>query len=52
MRSIDMTNVQEAGDFQRPGAGAYICTITKVQDGWGKLKSGEGWISLDYAARI
>ena len=32
MRSIDMTNVQEAGNFQRPGAGAYICTITKVQD--------------------
>ena len=32
MRNIDMTNVQEAGDFQRPGAGAYICTITKVQD--------------------
>ena len=32
MKKIDMTNVQEAGDFSRPTAGAYICTITAVTD--------------------
>lgn len=32
MKKIDMTNVQEAGEFKRPGAGAYICGITKVED--------------------
>lgn len=32
MKNIDLTNVQEASDFQKPGAGAYICNITKVQD--------------------
>lgn len=32
MRAIDTTNVQEAGEFSRPAAGAYICTIEKVED--------------------
>ena len=32
MKKIDLTNVQEAGEFNRPGAGAYICTIVKVED--------------------
>lgn len=32
MKKIDMTNVQEAGEFSRPGAGPYICKITAVQD--------------------
>ena len=32
MKTIDLTNVQEAGDFARPTAGAYICTITAVDD--------------------
>lgn len=38
--------------------GEGIFTITEVKSGkgskkgWGKLKSGEGWISLDYAKRI
>jgi hypothetical protein len=37
------------------GIGAF--TITEVKDGkgsksgWGKLKSGSGWISLDYCTR-
>lgn len=32
MKTIDMTNVKETGDFSRPAAGAYICTIRKVED--------------------
>ena len=32
MKTIDLTNVQEAGDYSRPTAGAYICTITAVED--------------------
>ena len=32
MKSINMENVKEAGDFTRPEAGAYICTITNVED--------------------
>lgn len=32
MKAIDLTNVQESGDFTRPEAGAYICTIEKVED--------------------
>lgn len=30
--------------------GAY--TIVKEQDGWGKLKNGEGWIKLSYTEKI
>ena len=32
MKKIDMTDVQEAGEFTRVPAGAYICKITAVQD--------------------
>lgn len=38
--------------------GMGVFTIVEVQDGkgsktgWGKLKSGQGWISLDYTTRI
>ena len=32
MKKIDMTNVQEAGEFKRPEAGAYICGIVKAED--------------------
>ena len=28
-----------------------VLTIVQQQDGWGKLKSGAGWISLKYTAR-
>ena len=48
------TNTAKTGKF----TGAGVFTITKVKDGpgstkgWGKLKSGAGWISLDYAKRI
>ena len=32
MKQIDLTNVQEATDFQRIPAGAYICQITAAED--------------------
>ena len=32
MRKIDMTNVQEAGEFNTLPAGAYVCKITAVND--------------------
>ena len=32
MKKVDMTNVQEAGDFTKLPAGAYICKITNVED--------------------
>ena len=37
--------------------GAGVFTIVAESDGtgaskWGKLKSGAGWISLDYATRL
>lgn len=48
------TNYATTGKFT--GKGTF--TITEVKSGtgsksgWGKLKSGAGWISLDYAKRI
>lgn len=32
MKKIDMTNVQEAGEFRRPEPGAYHCVIKAVED--------------------
>ena len=32
MKQIDMTNVQEAGEFTTLPAGAYVCVITGVED--------------------
>ena len=29
-----------------------VCEIAKEVDGWGKLKSGEGWICLDFVEKI
>ena len=31
----------------RGQTGKGVFTITEVQDGWGKLKSGAGWIYLE-----
>lgn len=48
------TNYAKTGAFTGKG----VFTITEVKSGkgstagWGKLKSGAGWISLDYAKRI
>ena len=32
MKSVDLTNVQEAGDYKRPSPGAYVCTIISAED--------------------
>lgn len=48
------TNYTKIGDYVKPG----VYTITEVKAGkgskagWGKLKSGAGWISLDYATKL
>lgn len=48
------TNYAKIGDHLKPG----VYTITEVKAGkgstagWGKLKSGAGWISLDYATKL
>ena len=54
IRSGPGTNTAATGKF----TGIGVFTITDVKDGpgstdgWGRLKSGAGWISLDYAVRI
>ena len=54
IRSGPGTNYAATGHF----TGAGVFTITAVQSGqgsntgWGKLKSGAGWIALDYAKRV
>lgn len=46
----------DAGKKGYTGPGEFTITETKSgtgsKTGWGKLKSGAGWISLDYAKRI
>ncbi|MEY8575273.1 hypothetical protein AALD01_12930 [Oscillospiraceae bacterium 21-37] len=48
------TNTAATGKF----TGAGVFTITEVKDGpgsakgWGRLKSGAGWIALDFAQKI
>lgn len=32
--------------------GKGVFTVVEVSNGWGKLKSGAGWISLDYATKL
>lgn len=48
------TNYSATGQFT--GKGVFTITETKSgkgsTKGWGKLKSGAGWISLDYAEKI
>ena len=54
IRSGPGTNYAATGSF----TGVGVFTITAVQSGqgsssgWGKLKSGAGWIALDYAKRV
>ena len=54
IRSGPGTNYAATGRF----TGAGVFTITAVQTGqgsstgWGKLKSGAGWIALDYVKRV
>ena len=54
IRSGPGTDTAATGKF----TGVGVFTITEVKDGpgsakgWGRLKSGAGWISLDYAQKI
>lgn len=41
--SYDITGTVKKGD---------VFTITETKNGWGKLKSGAGWISLGYTQRL
>ncbi len=60
--SIDDLNIRKGPGTNYAKTGKYtgkgVFTITEVKSGkgsdagWGKLKSGVGWISLDYAKRI
>ena len=50
---IDDLNIRTSGSMSgkvvgQTGKGVF--TITKVKDGWGKLKSGAGWIYLENAS--
>ena len=48
------TNYSRTGQYTGKG----VFTITEVKSGqgstagWGRLKSGAGWISLDYVKRV
>jgi N-acetylmuramoyl-L-alanine amidase CwlA len=42
------TNFDKIGKFTGKG----VFTIVEEKDGWGKLKSGAGWIKLSFAKRI
>ena len=42
------TNYARTGQF----TGVGVFTIVEVSGNWGKLKSGAGWISLNYATKI
>ena len=42
------TNYERTGKF----TGVGVFTIVEEKDGWGRLKSGAGWICLSYTARI
>lgn len=42
------TNYEKTGEYTGKG----VFTITETKNGWGKLKSGAGWISLDYTKKL
>ena len=56
--SIDDLNIRKGAGTNTAKTGAGVFTITQVKSGngstlgWGKLKSGAGWISLDYCKRV
>ena len=54
--SIDDLNIRTGPgtDYSRTGeyTGKGVFTIVQEQDGWGKLKSGAGWISLAYTTKL
>lgn len=60
--SIDDLNIRKGAGTNTAKIGAYtwkgVFTILEVREGkgsdkgWGRLKSGAGWISLDYCERV
>ena len=54
--SIPDLNIRTGPGISYSRTGSYtgvgIFTIVQEQDGWGRLKSGAGWISLAYAQKI
>lgn len=58
VKAGDVLNIRKEPrqDADKTGALAYNdpnkYTIVEVQNGWGKLKSGIGWINLDYTVRV
>lgn len=60
--SIDDLNIRKGAGINTAKTGQYtgigVFTIVEVREGkgsdagWGKLKSGAGWISLDYCQRV
>ena len=54
--SIPDLNIRKGpgADYARTGqfTGIGVFTIVEVSGNWGRLKSGAGWISLDFATRI
>ena len=59
---VDDLNIRKGAGTNYARTGKYtgkgVFTITEVKSGkgstagWGKLKSGAGWISLDYAKKV
>lgn len=54
--AIDDLNIRTGPGVGYPRTGIYTgkgaFTIVEEKDGWGKLKSGAGWISLSYATKV
>lgn len=54
--SIDDLNIRKGPGTEYPKTGKYtgkgVFTIVETQGNWGKLKSGAGWICLDYAKKV
>lgn len=54
--SIDDLNIRTGPGTNYPTTGKFtgkgVFTIVETQGTWGKLKSGAGWISLNYAKKV
>jgi uncharacterized protein YraI len=56
--SISDLNIRKGPGANYAATGKEVFTVVETKQGtgsakgWGKLKSGAGWISFDYATRI
>ncbi len=54
--SIDDLNIRTGAGIEYPTTGKYtgkgVFTITETFGDWGRLKSGAGWICLDYVTKL